>query len=749
MGEREESIGDGIVPCIATFDLEMKKKKVRAAMDMKEEEEKKKEPEHYGMAKSVNPVIYKAVIAGDINGLLGALDPEHSLLRQVSPRENTVLHIAASIGHEHLVGPILNRYPDHFRSKNTKGDLPLHLAASAGHLSTVQSLISNARQFASSNSENSEARVEEIKEVVKEANEEENTPLHLALKNHHYQVAVFLFNQNQEASCCLNKEKKSPLYLAVEAGYLELVSLMMEYIIQSDNPDERLKSGTSIVHAAIGTRKRELLDKLLRCRSSLIDSVDENGRTPLSYAASIGYLDGVCCILDLKAFTEYTYNRDRDGFYPIHMASRNGHINVIQEFLRRCPDSRELLNPKGQNILHVAAENGRANAVSYMLKIPELENLINERDKDGNTALHLASKYGYPKVVSILTWDKRVCLELVNEEGMTALAVLEDYDYDLTSFRWRLTWQALRYANVPRAPRGKKRRSYEPDESYYKDRINTLLLVATLVATVTFAAGFTMPGGHNDSDPNKGMAIMLKAHTFHIFLISNTIAMYCSIVVAVVLIWAQLGDLNLVIASLNLALPLLGIALTMVSLAFMAAVYLVVSNLTWLANLILIIGLPRCCHWLYDYALFWACNWLLLVWVLCADLMWWSYIKLYGLKMINDPDLTQHINTFNQSISDLLRIDVKFDDEDKALMFLTSLPTFYEHLVTTLFWRKEILETEEVIAALLAYNQRKQNTIEFFDQGLVAKGNHDRGMRMERDGSDNRNCRSKSKNKNI
>ncbi|KAA8524415.1 hypothetical protein F0562_010861 [Nyssa sinensis] len=436
-------------------------------------EEEKKEPEHYGMAKSVNPVIYKTIVVGDINGLMGALDPELSLLRQSLPR------------------PIQEQ-------KLQRGPSSFHLAASAGHLSTIQSLISNARQFASSNSENSEARVEEIKEVVKEANEEENTPLHLALKNYHYQVAVFLFNQNQEASCCLNKEKKSPLYLAVEAGHLELVSLMMEYIIQSDNPDERLKSGNSIVHAATGTRNKEVLDKLLRCWSSLIDSVDKNGKTPLSYAASIGYLDGVCCILDLKAFTEYTYSRDRDGFYPIHMASRNGHINVIQEFLKRCPDSRELFNPKGQNIPHVVAENGRVNAVSYMLKISELENLINEIDKDGNTSLHLASKYWHPKVVSILTWDKRVCLELVNDKDRTTLDVIKYYHYDLPSFQLRLTWQALRYANVPRPPRGKKRHSYEPGDRYYKDRVNTLLLVATRVATVTFTASFTMPEGHND-----------------------------------------------------------------------------------------------------------------------------------------------------------------------------------------------------------------------------------------------------------
>ncbi|KAL6327919.1 hypothetical protein AAG906_027330 [Vitis piasezkii] len=47
--------------------------------------------------------------------------------------------------------------------------------------------------------------------------------------------------------------------------------------------------------------------------------------------------------------------------------------------------------------------------------------------------------------------------------------------------------------------------------------------------------------------------------------------------------------------------------------------------------------------------------------------------KLYSLKMVEGLDLSQHINVFNQIISDLKRIDVKFEDEDKALMLLNSL----------------------------------------------------------------------------
>jgi hypothetical protein len=41
--------------------------------------------------------------------------------------------------------------------------------------------------------------------------------------------------------------------------------------------------------------------------------------------------------------------------------------------------------------------------------------------------------------------------------------------------------------------------------------------------------------------------------------------------------------------------------------------------------------------------------------------------------MVEGSDLSQHIKLFNQIISDLKRVDVKFEDEDKALMLLNSL----------------------------------------------------------------------------
>lgn len=219
-----------------------------------------------------------------------------------------------------------------------------------------------------------------------------------------------------------------------------------------------------------------------------------------------------------------------------------------------------------------------------------------KRTKNGDTPLHLATTYWHPKIVSRLTWDDRVSLNVVNNKGLTALDAAEEFTGSLTC-RKILTWISLLQAgaSVAQNPRNAKENeqsvpSNEPTNTdSYKDRVNTLLLVSTLVATVTFAAGFTMPGGYN-SNPHPGMATLVMQRSFHLFLICDAIALYSSIVVVVALIWAQLGDLNLVLSALKLAIPLLGVALTMMSLAFMAGVYLVVSDLNWLANIVWIMG---------------------------------------------------------------------------------------------------------------------------------------------------------------
>ncbi len=57
-----------------------------------------------------------------------------------------------------------------------------------------------------------------------------------------------------------------------------------------------------------------------------------------------------------------------------------------------------------------------------------------------------------------------------------------------------------------------------------KEGSQTHLLVATLIATVTFTAAFTVPGGYQNQGVDEDLAVLSKRASFRAFLIANTLA---------------------------------------------------------------------------------------------------------------------------------------------------------------------------------------------------------------------------------
>ncbi|GKC31048.1 retrovirus-related pol polyprotein from transposon TNT 1-94 [Tanacetum coccineum] len=58
------------------------------------------------------------------------------------------------------------------------------------------------------------------------------------------------------------------------------------------------------------------------------------------------------------------------------------------------------------------------------------------------------------------------------------------------------------------------------------------------------------------------------------------------------------------------------------------------------------------------------------------------------------------LDEFNKIVLDLANIEVKFEDENIALLLLTSLPASYEYFVDTLLYGRETLTLEDVMATL-------------------------------------------------
>ncbi|XP_010054567.2 uncharacterized protein LOC104442889 [Eucalyptus grandis] len=80
---------------------------------------------------------------------------------------------------------------------------------------------------------------------------------------------------------------------------------------------------------------------------------------------------------------------------------------------------------------------------------------------------------------------------------------------------------------------------YDPDNDLPGDVRNILLIIATLIATITFQAGVNPPGGvwqDNEDSHSAGMAIYASRQiAFYVFLISNTFALSTSLLVIVYL----------------------------------------------------------------------------------------------------------------------------------------------------------------------------------------------------------------------
>ena len=166
----------------------------------------------------------------------------------------------------------------------------------------------------------------------------------------------------------------------------------------------------------------DILEAIFEKNPILFHVRDKKRKTPLHFAASKGYTEGVQFLL--SNFGKQALESSTNGDFPIHIACKKGHIEVVNELLEQeWPNPIEVLNKEGQNILHVAAKSGENTVVKTILECPKLKELLNAGDKNGNTALHLASMNLHAVVLCSLTWDKRVHLKRRNKNGLTALDI--------------------------------------------------------------------------------------------------------------------------------------------------------------------------------------------------------------------------------------------------------------------------------------------------------------------------------------
>ncbi|XP_008778951.3 protein ACCELERATED CELL DEATH 6-like [Phoenix dactylifera] len=510
---------------------------------------------------------------------------------------NTTLHIVASRGHLEFAKEICRREISLLAAPNTRLDTPLHCAARAGYDEIVTSIIKFARHKG-------------IKErVLRARNRDEANALHEAAKYNHVGVANVLMNEDVGLASLLNDAGMSPLYLAIVTGSLDVARALLRSTSWKKVSSESYTgpNKNTALHAAV-LLSPEITQDLLDREPELAKGVGFLEKIPLYYAASDGHHDTVKLLLERDPSTAYLSEANY-GLFPIHIAAMMGNVSIVDEILKQCPDTDELLDKEGNNFLHAAFKRRRLDVVKKIIsKRPDLRKLLNDQDNKGNTPLHTAVKNSDKASVYFLLRDKTICVNVINHDGFTPL----DLAYQLSDrgLQFRMNAKVcitncLALTNALSGPReifhdiesgklssGETKEKLSGDDKFKKESSNVedkeitkqvdlaknYGIATVLIATVTFAAGFTVPGGYiADDHPGRGRAVLAKEYAFKVFLVSDASALVCSIVATFWLMRAGTStvDRPTRIRAFKWALKFLQVAFQGMSTAFAMGIYVV------------------------------------------------------------------------------------------------------------------------------------------------------------------------------
>lgn len=190
--------------------------------------------------------------------------------------------------------------------------------------------------------------------------------------------------------------KKNALHMAVKRGMLWAVRQLLDYTLD----DTSLLSGTDEderqpLHFACLRGHRDIADLLLQ-RGADIDARGNDRATPLDDACFKGHKDVVKLLISRGANTQIV---DKNLWSPIRTAARYEHLDIIEILLNENPANINKGDSGGETPLHVASRQGSVDIMNLLL---ERGADIDKPDDDRETPLHSACRTGWESSVRLL-----------------------------------------------------------------------------------------------------------------------------------------------------------------------------------------------------------------------------------------------------------------------------------------------------------------------------------------------------------
>ncbi|XP_059069764.1 ankyrin repeat-containing protein ITN1-like [Cryptomeria japonica] len=304
-----------------------------------------------------------------------------------------------------------------------------------------------------------------------------------------------------------------------------------------------------------------------------------------------------------------------------------GRLSVVHEMLSFRPDSADVLSTAGETFLHSAVEANQIEVVKHVVDFLDTSKLIRTQDNEGNTVLHVATRKKLKLMVRWLVTCTTVNVNAVNKQGLTALDILEKepahsgamiigaalkevdakraYELPLDRFKRddlalkrsvssinnHVRAQLFQTADTSDRVNGMAEELRQLHKEGIKNAGNTVTVVALLIATVAFAAMFTVPGGLKNGGEDEGTALMAHTVAFKVFVISDTVALFSSFAIALILVTVVPFHKKVLMKLLFFINKIMWVAVGYTASAFLSAGYVVVGPKSlWVAISMCVVG---------------------------------------------------------------------------------------------------------------------------------------------------------------
>ncbi|CAK7332365.1 unnamed protein product [Dovyalis caffra] len=189
------------------------------------------------------------------------------------------------------------------------------------------------------------------------------------------------------------------------------------------------------VHAAARGGNLEILKELIGNCSDVLLYRDAQGSTVLHAAAGRGQVE---VVKDLISSFDIISHKDYQGNMALHVAAYRGYLAVAEVLILASPSLASFTNNYGDTFLHMAVSGFRTSGFRRMDrqtelikqlvsgKIVNIKDVINIKNNDGRTALHLAVIENIQSnLVELLMTVPSINLNIRDADAMTPLDLLK------------------------------------------------------------------------------------------------------------------------------------------------------------------------------------------------------------------------------------------------------------------------------------------------------------------------------------